>query len=194
MNRSEMREENKEIKKQRRKARRRKIINFIKMTFLIIILTGVGIAGYLGYKYYPDYKTMSAEADEIIEQINERTFIRLDPTQIVRKDDSVVREFTKAPYKYIESHEMPSDVKDAFVAIEDKSFYDHEGVDLKANLRAVKALVDNKGDTVLNGFASERVVANKNGRSLRLPEPTERTRVGDKRSGADIVLGHHELA
>lgn len=52
----------------------------------------------------------------------------------------------------------------------------------------------NKGDTVLNGFASERVVANKNGRSLRLPEPTERTRVGDKRSGADIILGHHEFA
>ena len=145
MNRSEMREENKEIKRQRRKARRRKVINFIKMTFLIIILTGVGIAGYLGYKYYPDYKTMSAEADEIIEQVNERTFIRLDPTQIVRKDGSVVREFTKAPYKYIEYHEMPSNVKDAFVAIEDKSFYKHEGVDIKANLRAVKALVDNKG-------------------------------------------------
>lgn len=146
MSRSEMREENKEIKKQRRKARRRKIINFIKMTFLIIVLTGVGVAGYLGYKYYPDYKSMSAEVDEIIEQVNERTFIRLDPTQIVRKDGSVVREFTKAPYKYIEHHEMPSNVKDAFVAIEDKRFYNHEGVDLKANLRAVKALVDNKGE------------------------------------------------
>lgn len=50
-----------------------------------------------------------------------------------------------------------------------------------------------KNDSVLSAFASERVVANKNGRSLKMPEPTERAVSGDKRSGSDIVLGYYDF-
>lgn len=151
MNRSEIRKQNKMNKENKRKTTTKKFIKYIKLTFVMLFLIAVGVIGYYGFKFYPQYEAMSAEADEIIEQINERTFVRLDPTSIVRKDGTVVREFTKAPYKYIESHEMPPEVKESFVAIEDKSFYKHEGFDIRANLRAVKALIDNKGEITQGG-------------------------------------------
>lgn len=50
-----------------------------------------------------------------------------------------------------------------------------------------------KDDVILSAFAGEKVVANKNDRSLRLPEVTPRATSGDKRSGNDILLGHYEI-
>lgn len=50
-----------------------------------------------------------------------------------------------------------------------------------------------KEDEILTAFASERVVANKNDKSLRLPEKTGRAVAGTKRTGANILLGHHGI-
>lgn len=118
---------------------------------LIVLIAGIAIALYSGYKFYPTYQEMSIEADKIVEQIDERTFVRLDPTVIVRKDGNFVREFKPAPYKYIEINDMPKKVKEVFIAIEDKNFYEHKGFDIKANLRAFKALIDNRGKITQGG-------------------------------------------
>lgn len=48
-----------------------------------------------------------------------------------------------------------------------------------------------KNDVILSAFASEKVVINKNGKSLKTPEPTERALAGDKRSGSEMTLGHY---
>lgn len=50
-----------------------------------------------------------------------------------------------------------------------------------------------KEDEILSAFASPRVVANKNDRSLRLPEPTDRAISGGARKGSGVLLGHHSL-
>ena len=118
----------------------KKIFKMLGVIALIVLIAGIAIA-----------QEMSIEADKIIEQVDERTFVRLDPTVIVRKDGSFVREFKPAPYKYIEINDMPKEVKEAFVAIEDKNFYEHEGFDIKANLRAFKALIDNRGKITQGG-------------------------------------------
>lgn len=50
-----------------------------------------------------------------------------------------------------------------------------------------------KDEEILVAFTSDRVVANKNDKSLRLPDVTDRALVGTKRSGIDIELGHFEV-
>lgn len=50
-----------------------------------------------------------------------------------------------------------------------------------------------KEDEVLNAFASNRVIANKAGKSLRLPNLTDRATLGTNRIGSGIALGHHEM-
>ena len=46
-------------------------------------------------------------------------------------------------------------------------------------------------DEILNAFAGDRVIANKSGKSLRLPEANERALMGAKRSGTNIKLGNY---
>ena len=50
-----------------------------------------------------------------------------------------------------------------------------------------------KNDELLNAFASKKVVANKNDRSLNLPDITERALSGNKRNGSNIMFGHFEV-
>lgn len=51
-----------------------------------------------------------------------------------------------------------------------------------------------KDDEVLSAFASEKVVANKGERSLRLPEATERASAGANRAGTNVELGHFNIS
>lgn len=50
-----------------------------------------------------------------------------------------------------------------------------------------------KDDEIINAFTGKRVIANKNGKNLRLPEHTERALLGNKRSGSNILLGYYEF-
>ena len=135
----------------KRKEKRRKITKIAKMTILTIIAMCAIVFSYLGVKYYPTYKEMSDEAESIVNQVNKRTFVRLEPTRIIRPDGSVVRELSQIPYEYVEHSRLPENTKNAFVSIEDKNFYQHEGFDIKAILRATKALVENNGEITQGG-------------------------------------------
>jgi membrane peptidoglycan carboxypeptidase len=44
---------------------------------------------------------------------------------------------------YLDSGEIPFLVKTAIISVEDRDFYEHEGVDYKAVLRAFWALIEN---------------------------------------------------
>ena len=44
---------------------------------------------------------------------------------------------------YLDYDQIPPDVCAAIVSIEDKKFYQHSGIDLKAILRAAKAMIEN---------------------------------------------------
>ena len=129
----------------------KKVFKVLKITTLLLMLVVITVGAYLGNKFYPKYKEMSAEADKTIEQVDKRTFVRLDPTVIHRKDGTFVRKFEPAPYVYLNEDEMPQVVKDAFISIEDKNFYDHGGFDIVANIRAVKTLIQNKGRITQGG-------------------------------------------
>lgn len=128
-----------------------KVFKVLKITTLLLLFVAIVTGAYLATKFYPKYKEMSASADEIVEQVDKRTFVRLDPTVIYRKDGTFVRGFQPAPYVYLNGNEIPQVVKDAFVSIEDKNFYNHAGFDITANIRAVKMLIKNKGKITQGG-------------------------------------------
>ena len=46
---------------------------------------------------------------------------------------------------YVKYEDIPADIIDAMVTIEDKRYFQHEGVDFVANVRAAVALIQNKG-------------------------------------------------
>ncbi|MCQ2957614.1 MAG: PBP1A family penicillin-binding protein [Candidatus Gastranaerophilales bacterium] len=67
---------------------------------------------------------------------NLERFIPNHVTQIISQDDVVIKTFGVYKNTKVNSQEIPDLLKNAFISIEDKNFYKHEGYDLTALLRS----------------------------------------------------------
>ena len=61
---------------------------------------------------------------------------------------------------YLTSDEIPEEVKEAMVSIEDKKFYSHGGIDFKAIIRAVWAMVRNGEVTQGGSTITQQLIKN----------------------------------
>lgn len=59
------------------------------------------------------------------------------PLRIYSEDQYLIQEFGEERRAYIQIQNVPKNLKDAIIAIEDRRFYEHHGVDLKGILRAI---------------------------------------------------------
>ncbi len=66
-------------------------------------------------------------------------------TRVYANDGSLVAEFARERRLFMPIEAMPQLIKDAFISAEDKSFYEHEGLDFKG---IVRAQVSNVGNLV----------------------------------------------
>ncbi|MFN0023618.1 MAG: penicillin-binding protein 1A [Parvularculaceae bacterium] len=66
-------------------------------------------------------------------------------TRVYANDGSLVAEFARERRLFMPIEAMPALVKDAFISAEDKSFYEHEGLDMRG---IVRAQVSNIGNLV----------------------------------------------
>ena len=66
------------------------------------------------------------------------------PLQIYSADNLLIGEFGTDRRIPLEFEQIPQQVKDAFIAIEDRNFYNHIGIDPKGILRAVKVLFEKR--------------------------------------------------
>jgi len=67
---------------------------------------------------------------------NLENFVPNHVTQIISSDDVVIKTFGVYKNTKVNSQEIPEMLKTAFIAIEDKNFYKHEGYDLVALVRS----------------------------------------------------------
>lgn len=91
------------------------MIKFFKRIIILIIFIILAILGVFIYQGYEDYKEAIAETS-IEEKINE-----------IKKENP----------NYIEYENLPEDYINAIVAVEDRRFFDHHGIDLISIARAV---------------------------------------------------------
>ena len=59
------------------------------------------------------------------------------PLRVYSKDDQLIAEFGEYRRRPITYEEVPDDLRNAFIAIEDARFYDHKGIDFKGIARAI---------------------------------------------------------
>lgn len=69
--------------------------------------------------------------------VKDEDFILDETTTLEDKDGSVIKTLYEENRKVIDTERLPKHVKDAFVAIEDRRFYHHGGVDFKSITRAI---------------------------------------------------------
>ena len=110
---------------------------------MLLLLAGAAAWYFLG-GYYREIKGLKEEAESIAKASTEEDFISEQTSMIYASDGSLLSRLkgNRDSY-YLTSEEIPFNVKAAIVSIEDKKFYDHKGVDTKAILRAVLAMIKN---------------------------------------------------
>lgn len=119
---------------------------FISVALLLIILAGVFLAavmGYFGGIEDLDIPMLTSDASSQIYYLDENG------------DEHLVTTLTAEQNKiWVNSENIPQDLKDAFVAIEDERFYSHSGFDWSRTAKALFAYLGNQfsgGDTTFGG-------------------------------------------
>lgn len=115
---------------------------FVKVQFLFLVLIVAAVSWYFFGGYADEVHRMQSEAAEYVRSSNPDTF-RGSQTSIVYADDGSVISTLKGSKDvyYLERKDIPADAVAAIISIEDKKFYRHNGIDYKAILRALKAVV-----------------------------------------------------
>ncbi|MEQ9618653.1 MAG: PBP1A family penicillin-binding protein [Deltaproteobacteria bacterium] len=109
------------------KSGKSKFLAFILITLLFLTAVGV-IAVYSGYLYYtrdlPDLRAITGYKPKLI-------------TEVYSSDGTLIAEFAAERRKLIAYEEIPPHVLEAFIAVEDRRFFEHEGVDIKSIIGAM---------------------------------------------------------
>ena len=133
-----------------KKRRRRRIIKRIVIAIIVVLLAGAGI--YAGPKLVKIAK-LAADAKQMADESSVDTFKNGKTTVIYDKngDQLCTMKASKDMY-YIDYDNIPATLADSFVVMEDRDFYNHSGIDIKAIIRAL--IADRKSDTIVQGAST----------------------------------------
>lgn len=112
------------------------LVKLIGIGFAVGAIGVVGAAGYAAWylnklnQDLPDYQALSEYAPPVT-------------TRVYAGDGSLVAEFARERRLFVPIESIPDHVKYAFVSAEDKSFFEHTGVDMRGILRAQRANIGN---------------------------------------------------
>ena len=131
-------------KKKKKKKPYRGFWIFVKIQTVFLLLVILAIGYYFWGDYAKKVSDMRTEAAVLVRNSTEETFRGGQTSTVYAVDGQVISTIRgeKDSY-YLESEDIPKYVKQAFVSIEDKKFYKHNGIDVKAILRAAKSIIKN---------------------------------------------------
>ena len=117
---------------------------FIRIQVVLILLVLGAIAYYFLGGYATTVKELSTEAKKLVRESTEDTFRAIQTGVLYDASGTQIAllKGEKDVY-YLDSDEIPLEVKMAIISIEDKKFYRHKGIDYKAIIRAAWAMVRN---------------------------------------------------
>lgn len=128
-------------------------MKFLKRLFKILLFLSItailALGGAVIYKVYPLYEEYSQEAKKIVEESNTNTFKRNLTSYFYDDEGSLLTELSGNGSKiYLTFDEIPENVVNAFIAIEDRRFWEHKGIDIKGMIRVGVEFVTSGGETV----------------------------------------------
>ena len=130
------------MSKTKKKKKHRLFWHFFRIQLVLLVLVLTAAAYYFYGGYGKQVEELKQEAVRLVRQSD--TF-KANQTSIVYASDGSVISTLKGEKDsyYVSIEEMPVDAVTAIVSIEDKKFFRHHGIDYRALLRAVKAMVQN---------------------------------------------------
>lgn len=142
-------------KKKKRKKKQHRFFWFVIKLQIVLML--VVLAGF-GYYYFGGYadqiQQMRREAVQEVSASDDSTFIPSQTCSVFDKDGKLISERRgDKNAQYVKYEDIPKNFVAAIISIEDKKFYQHNGVDLKGLVRAVKATVMSKLKKIAGWYA-----------------------------------------
>lgn len=135
-------------KNRKPRTRKQKIFRIIKYIFLALFL----ILLLVGARYASIILKYKSEAEALIKEKGDDAFTDSLTTVVFDADGAELAEFSsdKNSY-YLKSEEIPYMAKKIFIAVEDRKFEKHSGVDYVAVARAFIELIKNNGEVTQGG-------------------------------------------
>ncbi len=129
-------------KKRKRKHRIFWVWAWFQIILLFVVLIGVGWYYFGGYA--AKVSSMQREAKQFVKESSEDTFRSVQTSLVYDADGNLISKLNgEKDVYYLEYEDIPAYAPAAMVSIEDKKFYSHNGIDIKAILRAAKAMIQN---------------------------------------------------
>ncbi len=127
------------------KSRDKKILRLIKIQIVLLLVVIGGVTYYYASGYAAQVSELKTEANLLVRKSNQNTFRQTETSEVYdKKGDTIsVLKGEKDVY-YITYNEIPEDAIKAIVSIEDKKFFEHNGVDYKAIARAAYVMIKDK--------------------------------------------------
>ncbi len=135
-------------KEKKKRTTKQKIFLAIKVTLAVAFLAILGVClkyGLILYGYM-------VEADNLVNTKGIEAFTQSLTTTVYDVDGDVIAKLSgdKEAY-YLEFSDIPYMVKEIFLVTEDRSFYEHSGIDYKSIFRAFMVLIQNEGEVTQGG-------------------------------------------
>lgn len=128
---------------------------------ILIVLIVMAIIGGLAYaKIMPMYEQSCEQAYEKLSNMSENDFHMLSNTEIYDKNDKKIGEIDSGSYQYVKIDKISPYIQKGYIAIEDKRFMEHGGVDLQSIARAALSLVTKKEITQGGSTITQQVIKN----------------------------------
>lgn len=144
------------VKRKRKRKRRRKLSWFLKIQLLMQAAVVCALLYYFHgerlWHFVETVKEIREEALAFTAEVSAEDFGAGQPSVAYAMDGSVISIWKGSrDVSYVTLQDMPQAAVDAMICMEDRRFYRHRGVDYKALLRALWALVKNDGKVTQGG-------------------------------------------
>ena len=114
----------------------KKVLKFSIITIVMVIMSILVVVGSICLHNREKIATTIENGFQKVKEINDSTFNGRYNTTVLDKNGDVIFEHKTAEFEYKEYEDINPRVMEAFISIEDKRFYEHNGVDLKSLMRA----------------------------------------------------------
>ena len=129
------------------------------ITFCIVLASIAGCIIYV--KVRPDFEEARQTAYEKLSSVNEDTFKMLSDTEVYDKDNNQVGLISAGHYEYTTIDKISKFVQNGYIAVEDRRYREHIGIDYVSIARAAVALVKHNGEVTQGGSTiTQQVVKN----------------------------------
>ena len=131
-------------KKKKQKRKYRVFWFFVKLQIVFLVLVAAGLGWYYFGGYAKTVSDLQQEALQLVRSSSEETFRSVQTSLVYDANGTLVSTLKgEKDVYYLEYDEIPAYAAAAMVSIEDKKFYRHHGIDVKAIMRAAKAMIQN---------------------------------------------------